>query len=75
MDARIPLEEVNQIFDVNLQGEGFDTLGGLLYQQLGKIPGPGDEVEVDGLTIKVVSTLGRRIKKVQVSRVTQAESR
>lgn len=75
MDARIPLEEVNQVFDVNLQGEGFDTLGGLLYQQLGKIPGPGDEVEVDGLTIKVLSTMGRRIKKVQVARVAPSESR
>ena len=75
MDARIPLEEVNQVFDVNLQGEGFDTLGGLLYQQLGKIPVPGDEVEVDGLTIKVLSTLGRRIKKVQVAKVARSESR
>ena len=74
MDARISLEEVNHTFDVNLQGEGFDTLGGLLYQKLGKIPGPGDEIEVDGLTIKVISTLGRRIKKVQVSRVTLSES-
>ena len=68
MDARIPLEDVNQFFLVNLEGEGFDTLGGLLYQQLGKIPSIGDEVEVDGLNIKVVSTLGRRIKKVLVSR-------
>ena len=75
MDARIPLEEVNRVFDVDLQGEGFDTLGGLLYQQLGKIPGPGDEVEVDGLTIKVISTMGRRIKKVQVARGVQSESR
>jgi CBS domain containing-hemolysin-like protein len=75
MDARIPLDEVNQVFDVNLQGEGFDTLGGLLYQQLGKIPGPGDEVWVGGLTIKVLSTMGRRIKKVQVARVAPSESR
>jgi CBS domain containing-hemolysin-like protein len=75
MDARISLEEVNQVFEVNLQGEGFDTLGGLLYQQLGKIPSPGDEVEVDGLKIKVISTLGRRIKKVQVARTAASESR
>ena len=75
MDARISLEEINQVFAVNLQGEGFDTLGGLLYQQLGKIPVSGDEVEVEGLTIKVISTLGRRIKKVQVARATASEPR
>jgi CBS domain containing-hemolysin-like protein len=68
MDARISLDEVNQIFHVNLQGEGFDTLGGLLYQQLGKMPNPGDKVAVEGLTISVISTMGRRIKQVQVAR-------
>ncbi len=69
MDARIPLEEVNLVFAANLQGEGFDTLGGLLYQQLGKMPNPGDEVNIDGMIIKVISTMGRRIKQVQVTRV------
>ena len=74
MDARIPLDEVNEAFDVGLVGDGFDTLGGLLYQRMGRIPSPGEQVEVEGLTIKVISTLGRRIKKVQVARKTAAES-
>ena len=67
MDARMPLDEVNRVLSVNLEGDGFDTLGGLLYQQLGKMPSPGDELEVDGLDIRVISTLGRRIKKVEVA--------
>ncbi len=71
MDARMPLDEVNRVLSVNLEGDGFDTLGGLLYQQLGKMPSPGDELEVDGLDIKVLSTLGRRIKKVEVALRTQ----
>ena len=66
MDARMPLDEVNRVLSVNLEGDGFETLGGLLYQQLGKMPSPGDELEVDGLDIRVLSTLGRRIKKVEV---------
>ena len=68
MDARIPLDEVNRVLSVNLEGDGFDTLGGLLYQRLGKMPSAGDELQVDGLAIRVVSTLGRRIKKVEVVR-------
>ena len=67
MDARIPLDEVNRVLSVSLEGDGFETLGGLLYQQLGKMPSPGDELQVDGLDIRVVSTLGRRIKKVEVA--------
>ncbi len=69
MDAKISLEEVNSVFDLSIQGEGFDTLGGLLYQKLGKIPVPGDELEEDGLKIQVVSTLGRRVKKVMVTKM------
>ena len=73
MDARIPLDEVNRVLSVSLQGDGFETLGGLLYQQLGKMPSPGDELQVDGLEIRVISTLGRRIKKVEVARRTPPE--
>lgn len=73
MDARIPLDEVNRVLSVNLEGDGFDTLGGLLYQQLGKMPSPGDELQVDGLEIRVISTLGRRIKKVEVALTTQPD--
>ena len=74
MDARIPLDEVNQAFDTNLEGDGFDTLGGLLYHQMGRIPVPGDEAQVDGLTIQVITTMGRRIKKVRVARTAASES-
>ena len=74
MDARISLDEVNETFDANLEGDGFDTLGGLLYHRLGRIPIPGDEAEVDGLTIRVITTLGRRIKKVRVARKAASES-
>ena len=74
MDARISLDEVNEVFDSSLEGDGFDTLGGLLYHQLGRIPSPGDEAQVDGLSIRVISTLGRRIKKVRVARMAASES-
>ena len=73
MDARMPLDEVNRVLSVSLQGDGFETLGGLLYQQLGKMPSPGDELQIDGLEIRVISTLGRRIKKVEVAQRTPPE--
>ena len=66
LDARISLEHVNELLSVNLEGDGFDTLGGVVYKQLGKIPIPGDRLEHNGLSIEVLSTMGRRIKKVRV---------
>ena len=69
MDAKIPLDDVNEVFGLNLQGDGFDTLGGLIYHELGKVPVPGDELERDGIRLKILTTLGRRIKRVTVKKV------
>ena len=70
VDARLPLDEVNELFHTDLQGDGFDTLGGLLYARFGKIPASGDELALDGLRLKVLSTTGRRIRKVRIARST-----
>jgi magnesium and cobalt transporter len=67
VDARIPVDNFNVTFNSTITAEGFDTLGGFLLSQLGKIPVPGDLVGVDELNLEVVSTIGRRIKKVRVS--------
>ncbi len=66
VDARVSLDTFNEVFRSAIAGVGFDTLGGFLYNQLGKIPSPGDRVQADGLSLEVYSTLGRRIKKVRV---------
>ena len=46
----------------------YDSVGGFVYHHLGKVPVAGDEVRVDGLTLRVLSVLGRRIKKIRVTR-------
>jgi CBS domain containing-hemolysin-like protein len=44
-----------------------------VYHHLGKVPVAGDEVRVDGLTLRVLSVLGRRVKKVRATRVRDPE--
>lgn len=68
LDARVSLDELNELFDLEIEGEDFDTVGGFVYHELGRMPDPGDEVQVDGLTLRVLSTLGRRIKKVRATK-------
>jgi putative hemolysin len=63
-DARVSLREVNELFELDLPEDEFDTLGGLVYERLGKIPSKDDEVRVDGCLIRVMDTEGVRIKKV-----------
>jgi CBS domain containing-hemolysin-like protein len=68
VDARVPLKSVSEMFDVELEVEGFDTLGGLILDKLGRIPTAGETVTEGGITLKVLSTAGRRIRRVQVTR-------
>ncbi|HET6319723.1 MAG TPA: hemolysin family protein [Chloroflexota bacterium] len=67
-DARVSIRDVNDTLDLDIEDEDFDTLGGLLYHELGKVPNVGDEVRVDGAVVTVLSTAGRRVGKVRVTK-------
>ena len=75
MDARVSIEYLHDLLDVEIEGDGFDTVGGFVYQRLGKIPSTGDAVEYDGIRIEVVSTLGRRPKRLRVTKSEKSAQR
>lgn len=71
-DARTPIHDVEEAFDVELDEEILDdseadTIGGIAFEHLGGIPTKGDEVTVDRFHIRVVDVQGRRIAKVEVT--------
>jgi putative hemolysin len=65
-DARVSIHDVNQTLPLHLDDAEYDTLGGLVYAHLGKVPAQGDEVRVGNAAVSVLSTAGRRIRKVRV---------
>jgi hypothetical protein len=67
LDARVSIDALHELFgfEVDEEEQDYDTIGGFVYHHLGKVPVAGDEVRVDGLTLRVLSVLGRRIKKVR----------
>jgi CBS domain containing-hemolysin-like protein len=65
-DATVSLDDVNQTLMVNLESDE-DSIGGFIYDKLGKIPLPGDHLQIDGVEVEVLSTERRRIKKVKVT--------
>ena len=73
LDARVHLDYLKDRFSVEIEADGFDTVGGLVFSQLGKIPNPGDEVTAAGLRLQVLSTTGRRISRLRVARLTPQE--
>ena len=67
VDARLPIDELNESLGINIAADGFDTIGGLVFDQLGKVPVQGDRVHHDGLSIVVVDTVGRRPNMLRVT--------
>jgi putative hemolysin len=71
IDGRASIDDLTETFDIELNGEDkeqYDTVGGLVYHEIGGVPAVGDTVQVDGLTLTVESTDGRRVGKVLVVR-------
>jgi len=67
IDGRADVDDLAELFDTNLgleDADQYDTVGGLIYHRLGTVPKPGDQVEIDGLTLTVETTDGRRVGKV-----------
>ncbi len=73
-DAKINIDEFNEMMDTELENEDFDTLGGFLYAHLDKIPVAGDTITFKNLAFTVLTTRGRRITKVKVERLHTQET-
>ena len=69
VDAGVATEDVEELFTTRIDSTDVDTVGGYVYLTLGKIPQAGDVVFTDHLRIEVVSILGRRIRKLRISRI------
>ena len=74
IDASMDLHDVNELLQVDLPTAGSDTLGGYIYDRLGRVPRLGEVLPVisHGLSLRIDSLDGRRIRKVQVTRAGQS---
>jgi CBS domain containing-hemolysin-like protein len=58
--ARLPVDELGELFGIELEIEDVDTVGGLLAHALGRVPIAGSRATVDGLSLTAESLAGRR---------------
>jgi len=49
VSARLPVEDLGELFDIDLPDDDVETVGGLLAQLLGRVPLPGSEATIQGL--------------------------
>jgi len=66
--GKVSVDEVRDRLGVEIEREGFETLGGYLLSHLGRMPYVGETFDVDDLAIEVLEVERRRITKVRVRR-------
>jgi magnesium and cobalt exporter, CNNM family len=67
-NGKVDIDEVNQRLNVQIDREGFETVGGYLLSHLGRVPAIGEQIDVDGLHIEVLDVERRRVNKVRMTR-------
>ncbi len=71
LDARISIDDVNDLLGTNLPAHEWDTLGGLMYNLLGRVPKQGESVMHSGIRLTANKVIGRRISKVLLEVVSE----
>jgi CBS domain containing-hemolysin-like protein len=69
VNARLGIDEVNELLDVELPATEWDSIGGLLFNVVGGVPREGQEVEFQGLRLRAERVQGRRIGRVRIHRL------
>jgi len=65
-DGRLPIEELEEHFDIVVERDKFETVGGLIFHLTGRIPSAGEVIENDALVLTVLEADERRIAKVRI---------
>ncbi len=71
VNASMRIEEFNEMLAVNLQCEEADTVGGLVFTVLDRVPVEGDKVKMEELEMTVWEMEGHRIEKLRINRSLQ----
>jgi CBS domain containing-hemolysin-like protein len=69
LEGRTPIEEINRLLAVTLPvEEDFETIGGLVFHQLGSVPEAGNQLEIEGVAVTVLEADERTVQLVRVQR-------
>lgn len=70
VDGSIDLEELSSVVGVALSSEDYDTLNGLIFHKVGRLPEAGMELTVESLRIRVEELREYQIKLASIKRIT-----
>jgi CBS domain containing-hemolysin-like protein len=71
--AKVNIAEVRDRLGIEIEPEGFETVGGYLMTRVGRVPAVGETFDFDGLEVEVLEAERRRIHKVRMRLAPQAQ--
>jgi putative hemolysin len=75
VNARMPIDELNELLEAEFPEGDYDTVGGLIYYLLGHVPAEGETVDYDGRRLRAERVQGRRIGRVRISKLEPVSDR
>jgi CBS domain containing-hemolysin-like protein len=67
--GKVDIHEVIEKLDVEIERDGFETVGGLVLSHMGRVPSPGETFEMAGLHIEVLEAERRRVTRVRIRKL------
>jgi putative hemolysin len=64
--GKVNIDEAGERLGVDIEPEGFETVGGFLLSHVGRVPAVGERFDIDGLAIEVLEAERRRVNKVRM---------
>lgn len=66
VSGMMPVDDFNDLVDISISSEDFDTVGGFVFHLFGKLPARGEEIFLDNYTFRIEKMSGRRILEMKV---------
>ncbi len=70
--GRVDLGDFNEVMGSQLPTEDIETLGGFIYEQVGRVPASGESLQVGDISLTIEQVTGRRIRKVRAKKTPAA---
>jgi CBS domain containing-hemolysin-like protein len=67
--GRVDLDDFNGMMGTNLLKDEADTIGGFMYNRIGRVPESGESIHVEELELTAEQVSGRRIRKIRARRI------
>ena len=69
VDGAMELEDLNEVFGMEIDSSEVETVAGFLTEQIGSIPRDGESFTLDGYRFLVISTEPTKINKIKIERI------